>query len=323
MQEAEFADSRDNSDETGGATTLTDSESTTSNSFFQKSLGVDAVFASLGMLALTAWGLATLLPFQENCHNVSAWAVLGCGISGFLVILCLKNSKRRIGALSLLVLIFFAFIGLKGSNPDASALFKLLSHAEVADNFIRNDRERWEAVALMSTAFMALIYWDSVQDLSDCLSKKTGFFGINSITALLITSLFFLGCAIVWLHDAGTHYWLIIGVASCFCAIDCFIYNSLKNVSADNCRAFVSEAKTLMYLVDIPILIGLLALRWYFSGTGCPDSSDSLPVNMKWCEPAYPFLAGALAFQMISFNLIYSIFQLGLHQESSAQKGTT
>ncbi|TPQ33089.1 hypothetical protein C2U70_20070 [Bradyrhizobium guangdongense] len=269
------------------------------------------------MLALVAWGAYKYQPPIST--SVSEVLLIGCGIL-CLALLMYHNDKTPTGPLFVVVLTTFVIVGSVGAE-DVSRLIPFQE-----PGFIRSHRERWEIVALASTAFMAVIYFDSLDDIKAFLDGK-GFQGINFVNICLVLSIALLLSALYEVHSLFYHYMLVLTVTFLFAAIDWHLSRSLSRKASTNgqAQALAEELRAVLFLLDLPVLAALAVLGLFvFTRLGCtgagmleakiPESGTFGQIlAQNECVEAYPFLAGSLAFQMLSYNIIYIVFTFRLH----------
>ena len=275
------------------------------------------LFVSLTMLVLSSWG--GYCCFYRP--SLAAAVCISCGLTCLVIQFLLKESDERDGTLAAIVLGCFAIIGAFGSSESVSQLIPLGE-----GSFVNSNGERWEVVALSSTAFMALLYFDSVETI------KGGFTGSNRITPLLaglVGSIVCIIFALHFVHQPLPHYLFVISAACLFCVVDWHTYQCLVGSSDAEMHRRGVGAKMVLMILDVPVVIGLIVMSGYFYYLQCePDVMSRMigPVTFEAalgnaCLEAYPFLAGALAFQMISFNVIYVAFAFRLHEVHSKGLG--
>jgi hypothetical protein len=274
------------------------------------------LWVTVSMAGLIGW---------SGCWSVSSWTLsipafllIACGVICFLLLFIIKRDAVLTGSLSAVVLIVFAAIGAIGDNIDVSRLLPF-----DGTSFISSNRERWEVVALVSTAFMAIIYLDAIDVIKGYFGRRRGFLGINTIVFCLLASTALIGFALRQLHDPNKHYLLVWLVTILFCIVDWYISWSFKS-KPRRAIAFAKESKTLLWLIDLPVFAALTVLGLFvFYHLDCTADALNGPVSGSGtfgealsnnvCVEAYPFLAGALAFQMLSYNVIYIVFSFRLH----------
>jgi hypothetical protein len=213
------------------------------------------------------------------------------------------------------VLVALTLIGVTGENEPLSRLFWLLE----SGHFIPDNRHRWEAVAVASTFYMAAIYLGSLSDLSS--EKKHERRAIDAINTLTMASAGLTASAFILLHKPMTHLVLIFITGVLFCIIDWVVQKNFLASSHAWSANFAKESKKLLKSIDLPITVGLGIIVVYsainMSGQ-CPISLDSSLGevaqqgigNVKEliahpCVEIYPLVAGAIAFHMIAFNVLY------------------
>jgi hypothetical protein len=298
-------------------------------------LGVDALFSFISMILLIIWGISTL--FSVN-HQPGDWifclTLILTGIFGAVVLFICRDRAWRTGILSTLVLVCFTVIGIFGSHTASSSFFLWvgnLAHIEEGKKFIPTDRARWEVVALVSTAYMACIYYDMISKCHSGFTNKKGFLTLGTVQLLLVTSVICVMAALYSLHDTPWHFLFVFSIAFVFMLCDVVVWKSLYRSKDKELKSISTESRYLLFLLDIPILIGLAAIiifYWKLGFDGCPaiePHEDSAKISLfsdsvkreVGCSEAFPFLAGATAFQMIAFNTIYVIYQFGWHREST------
>lgn len=273
------------------------------------------VAITFAMLASMGWGgfhtFAAASPELKLAPLIYLLAAMLC----LFVLLIVGQHSAKTGVLSAITLAGFSLIGVMCTPEAVSGLIPLAD-----GHFIHTNREKWEVVALLSTAFMAIIYIDSLDEMSEALVSTRGV--VNSVTLLLIGSIGLIVCGLIFLHDTLLHYLCVVGVTALFAGVDLIFWRSLRK-GGDNAKHYAQDSKTLLVILDIPVLIGLLVLSGFLVKlncapsilTGIPETPTSYEMMYRnACVEAFPFMAGALAFQMISFNVIYVFFALRLHR---------
>ncbi len=287
--------------------------------FVDRKNGVGVCASALFTLA-NIWIFLDILVWTINWNrsNIAAISYVLFGFCGILILYVFDNDDaKRTGFLSALVLVCFTQVGIFADTNELSRAFGFLNIFDHKGPFIPSVQYQWEAVALAATAFMALIYLDMIEDIAGGLRGSNGFLGINTVTLLLISSIFFIFFAIAKLHNMYWHFGLIIAVSFCFLLVDRFVWKRLAGAPEQRHKDISSEARLLYRLIDIPVLVALSVMIGLFLNLGCPGEYEQLEklkhlseISKYNCEKAFPLLAGALAFQMISFNSMYVSFQI-------------
>jgi hypothetical protein len=237
-----------------------------------------------------------------------------------IILVCKWKSPTQVGPLSTILLAAFVVIGMWAKNSDVSGLLGLADEYQIASN-----RERWEVVALASTAFMAALYFDEVKSIMKCFDDR-GVGGAEIVNLLLFVSIVVIYVAIIFLKITKFHYLFVLGVALIFTFIDGFIWYRLRGATAEQINALRKSHESWRYfiLLDVPVLLGLAAIGAFFWTLGCDQRylTTMVPSGFTYetalanpCVEVFPFVGGAIAFQMIAYNVIYVIFALELHTE--------
>lgn len=276
-----------------------------------------ALFVPLGMLVSLIWGLSFIptIIYASASEAAPPALLIGCTAICLILLCIMPVGAARIAALSATVLVAFALIGVFGSNASVSTL------VPIGENIVRSNHARWEVVALMSTGFMALVYMDALDEIKAGFAAGRGLRGSNVVIVLLAASAVFIWLALKNIDIYITHQLYILLVCVSFGAVDLYIWKMhCKNTDGSLCQP-AENSRTTFILLDIPIFAGLAVLFLFALTLGCTDQdtiaalSDSLAeLSNHPCVEGPPFLAGAIAFQMISFNLIYVLFTLEWHK---------
>lgn len=281
-------------------------------------LGLDSPIPTFFMAGMAIWGLVGLYyRYIETGFSWGLFLVSLCGIVGFSAFLCAKKCLGRSSFVSAFCLLFFVLAGIFGSPDDFSVMFYAFKYINDGNNFINLPREKWEIVGLLSTLYMAVLYVGVIKPAARGFRIEEGLRSVDGVLILLGLSIILLFSAMVSLHYTGWHFNFIIGVTACFAAIDWLVWTGLSANQDKELKDYSDDARLLLIILDIPILLSLIVMRAYFWKLGCSEIADGSLGSE--CAEVYPFLAGAVAFQMISFNVIYVFFQARFHVDNGLQ----
>jgi hypothetical protein len=254
--------------------------------------------------------------YEGGTHDFATGVVVfGGGALCMWLSLRLPNDSTRPGILSAIVLAVLVTVGIWGSSAGLSTM---LTFGAV---FVSTARERWEAVALISTAFMAGIYYDALGDISEALIKNNRKDSFKVVGVLLAVSIIIIIYALFHLHEIKKHYVGIFMVTVLFAVIDWWVFWELSDCTLDDVKDLAVTSGTYLLLLDLPVLLALSVFGIYLFTLNCnpkvltylvENGFNNEKVLSDPCVEVYPFLAGTLAFQMISFNILYVVFSFRL-----------
>jgi hypothetical protein len=189
-------------------------------------------------------------------------------------------------------------------------IFTVLAFTNVAGLSSAPRWRNWEICALAFTFVYTLyVYWEN----RSCFKSVFGWWAMGlgaAPLALLPTSFFLANNHFQWLPwhvGRATLMWLLVFMAFIFVGIDVALYKGLATDYPRKSNAFLCSMK----FSDIPVLVAFAMLALYAISLGSGEIQ-----NTHLDE----FFAGAIAFQMMVSNLIWTFTDDPLLEQSSTHQ---